>query len=260
MRLSGRTTSVIARLSAFGFAFRSVRGIGRIVAAVFRRRSGRFGVALVAGYLLGTFPTADIVARRAGHDLRNEGSGNPGGANAMKVVGTSAGVQVMGGDIAKGAAASMLGGALAGPAAAHLAGTAAVAGHCHPIWNGGRGGKGVAASVGQCLATFPAYFPIDAAIATATAAVPAWKQRAFAATAVSSACWVVGGVVWWRTGWRNLWGPRPTVTLPVSAALSSALIIERFLAAGPVVTDADPAASPDGRTAGRVPSAVVASS
>ena len=87
---------------------------------------------------------------------------------------------------------------IGGPSAAHQAGSAAVAGHCHPVWNGFRGGKGVAASVGQCLALFPAYFPIDAAVAAVTAAVPAWKQRAFAATSVSSACWVLGGVVWWR--------------------------------------------------------------
>ncbi len=198
----------------------------------------RIGPALAIGYVLGSFPTADLVARRAGRDLRSEGSGNPGGANAMKVMGASAGATVMAVDIAKGAAACAAGGVLAGPAAAHLAGTAAVAGHCYPVWSGFRGGKGVAASVGQCAATFPAYFPIDAAVAGVTAAVPAWKQRAFASTVVSSACWVVGGVVWWRRRWPNLWGPRPTVSLPIAAALSSAMIMQRFLAEG------DPNAAP----------------
>ncbi len=204
------------------------------------RRGARFGLAIGAGYVLGMLPTADIVARRAGRDLRREGTGNPGGANAMKVMGTSAGLQVLGGDIAKGAAACLVGGAIAGPSAAHLAGTAAVAGHCHPVWNGFRGGKGVAASVGQCLATFPAYFPIDAAVAAVTAAVPAWKQRAFAATAVSSVCWVLGGIVWWRRGWANGWGPTPTAILPVSAAISSAIIAERFVAAGSVSRPPEP--------------------
>jgi acyl phosphate:glycerol-3-phosphate acyltransferase len=99
------------------------------------------------------------------------------------------------------------------------------------VWNGFRGGKGVATSVGQCLATFPAYFPIDAGIALATVSSRRWKQRAFAATMVSSACWVIGALVWWRRGWPNLWGPRPTAALPIAAATSSLVIAQRFLAA-----------------------------
>ena len=227
---------------------RPVRWRGR------RGKANRLAIGLTIGYLLGTISTADIVARRVarpmhggevgggdggdGHrhrggvDLRTVGTGNPGSANAMKVLGTKAGLVVLAGDVGKGAAACAVGGLLAGPAGAHLAGTASVAGHCHPVWNGFRGGKGVAASVGQCLATFPGYFPIDVGVAVATASIPAWKQRAFAATLASSVCWVVGGVVWWAKGWRNLWGPKPTIMLPIGALLSSAIIAERFVAAG----------------------------
>jgi len=192
----------------------------------------RLGLGLAIGYLLGTVSTADLVAKRVGGpDLRAEGTGNPGAANAISVLGARAGLAVMAGDIGKGVGACAVGGAVAGPIGAHLAGTAAVAGHCYPVQNGFRGGKGVATSVGQCLATFPAYFLIDVGIAAATAAVPSWKQRAFAATVVSSGFWIVGSVFWWLKGWRNLWGPKPTIMLPVSAALSSAVILERFLAA-----------------------------
>jgi len=190
--------------------------------------------AAVVGYLLGTFPTADLVARRASGgqvDLRAAGTGNPGGANAIKVLGAKAGATVIAGDIVKGAAASAIGAVVAGPVGAHVAGTSSVIGHCYPVWNGFRGGKGVAASVGQCLATFPAYFPIDAAVAVVTAAVPRWKQRAFAATVVSSVCWVLGGVVWWRRRLPNAWGPKPTVSLPVASAISSAIIMRRFIVA-----------------------------
>ena len=200
-----------------------------------RGKLNRLGIGLVVGYACGTVSTADVVVKRmGGGDLRSQGTGNPGAANAMKVLGKKAGLAVMAGDISKGVIACAVGGALAGPTGAHLAGTASVAGHCHPVWNGFRGGKGVATSVGQCLATFPAYFPIDLGVAAATAAVPAWKQRAFAATLTSCACWVAGGLIWWAKGWRNLWGPKPTIMLPVSALLSSAIIIERFLAAGDV--------------------------
>jgi acyl phosphate:glycerol-3-phosphate acyltransferase len=191
----------------------------------------RSALAVFSGYVLGTVSTADLVARRAGGgpvDLRSVGSGNPGGANAVAVLGARAGTVVMMGDIGKGALASALGAAVAGAPGAHLAGTSAVVGHCFPVWNGFRGGKGVAASVGQCLATFPAYFPIDLAVAAATASSPRWRHRSFAATAVSSVCWVLGGIVWWRRDWPNLWGPRPSAGLPVAAAVSSAVIAHRF--------------------------------
>jgi acyl phosphate:glycerol-3-phosphate acyltransferase len=197
------------------------------------RTTGPIAAALI-GYLLGTVPTADIVARRASAgtiDLRAAGSGNPGGANALAVLGARAGTTVMVGDIAKGALACAAGSVVAGRSGAHLAGTTAVIGHCYPVWSGFRGGKGVAASVGQCLATFPAYFPIDLAIATVTVSNPRWRQRAFTATAVSSVCWVLGGLLWWARGWKNLWGPRPSLGLPVAAATSSAVIVHRFWSA-----------------------------
>ncbi len=205
-----------------------------------RALAGRVAVAGVLGYLIGTFPTADLVARRTTKgaiDLRSTGSGNPGTANALNVLGKKAGAQVLAGDVTKGAAACGVGALVAGPAGAHLAGTAAVVGHCYPVWNGFRGGKGVATSVGQCLATFPAYFPIDAAVAVVTVAIPRWKQRAFATTTVSCACWVVGGVVWWRRRLGNAWGPEPTALLPIAAAASSAVIIRRFVEARPPSSD-----------------------
>jgi glycerol-3-phosphate acyltransferase PlsY len=201
-------------------------------------RTTRVLGAFAGGYLLGTFPTADLVARRATRgtvDLRRVGSGNPGTANAANVLGAKVGAVVLLGDMGKGAAACLLGGAIAGPVGAHVAGSSSVIGHCYPVWTGFRGGKGVAASVGQCLATFPAYFPIDATVAVVTVAIPRWKQRAFAATVASSVCWVLGGLLWWRRRWPNLWGPRPSLALPVAAAVSSAVIVRRFLAAGPVV-------------------------
>ena len=196
----------------------------------------RITSAAAIGYLLGTFPTADLVARRVTRgaiDLRASGSGNPGTANAINVLGKRAGAQVLVGDVAKGAAACAVGAVVAGPVGAHVAGTSSVVGHCYPVWNGFRGGKGVATSVGQCLATFPAYFPIDVAVAIVTVANPRWKQRAFAATVASSVCWVIGGMVWRARGFRNLWGPKPSLALPIASAVSSAVIIRRFIESKP---------------------------
>lgn len=184
-----------------------------------------------AGYLLGTVPVADVAARLASGgatDLRSAGTGNPGAVNAMGVLGKGWGYAILACDIAKGVAASLLGSRVAGDAGAHLGGSAAVIGHCYPVWKGFRGGKGVAASCGQCLATFPAYFPLDLLVAWAVAR---WRQRALPATALASGVWVAAGVVWWRRGWPNAWGPKPTRWLPVGAAISSAAIMSRFLAA-----------------------------
>jgi glycerol-3-phosphate acyltransferase PlsY len=161
----------------------------------------------------------------------------------MKVLGKRAGYTVMAVDIAKGAAACGVGALVAGPAGAHAAGTASVVGHCLPVWSRGKGGKGVAPSVGQCLATFPAYFPLDLGIAAVTASNPRWRQRAFTATIVSSVCWVLGGVVWWRRQWPNLWGPRPTGALPAASLASSAVIAYKFVVARPVTQPALKAAA-----------------
>lgn len=189
--------------------------------------------AFAVGYLAGTAPSADLATRLAGSpaDLRTTGSGNPGAANAIAVLGPAWGVGVMAADIAKGVAACAAGRRIAGDGGAHAAGVGAVVGHCFPVWSGGKGGKGVATSVGQCAATFPAWSVLDLGVAGAVAASPWWKRRAFAATAVSSAAWVAAAFLWWRKGWPNLWGPRPTAALPLAAATSSAVILSRFLAA-----------------------------
>jgi glycerol-3-phosphate acyltransferase PlsY len=148
----------------------------------------------------------------------------------MKVLGGGWGAAVLAADVAKGALACGVGRAVAGGTGSHLGGTSAVVGHCFPVASGFKGGKGVAAGVGQCLATFPAYFPIDLAVAALSSAGP-WRRRAAAATVLSSGAWIGGAVLWWRTGWPNLWGPRPTVALPLAAGASSAIILYRFATA-----------------------------
>ncbi len=189
--------------------------------------------AAVLGYLLGSVPSSDVVCRLAtgsSAQVRTGGTRNPGAANALVVLGKRWGYAVMAADIAKGAAACACARRLVGGTGAHVAGTAAVVGHCFPAWTGFRGGKGVAVSMGQCLATFPVYVPVDLAVAGATVA-GRWRSRTFTTTVVASAAWVAAAFVWWRKGWPNAWGPPPTAALPASAAASTAVILWRFLAA-----------------------------
>src|SRR2546423_12273961 len=80
-------------------------------------RGLRLAAAAVGGYLAGTVPSADIAARAATGgqtDLRRSGTGNPGAANAIAVLGASWGYAVMAADIAKGAVACGVGRRVAG--------------------------------------------------------------------------------------------------------------------------------------------------
>ncbi len=185
----------------------------------------------VAGYLIGTFPSADVAARVASRgelDLREHGSGNPGGLNAARVLGKKWGAAVMAADIAKGAAASVTGRRLGGDTGSYLAGTASVAGHIWPVWNGFRGGKGVAAAAGSLLVNFPPYFPVELAIAAGGARALGSSERG---VQIATATSTVAAIVWWQHRLANGWGPRPTVALPLSTAATSAMIVVKFRAA-----------------------------
>ena len=59
-------------------------------------------VAVVLGYLLGSFPTGFLVARRYGIDIRAHGSGNIGATNVLRVLGKKPGYLVFACDAIKG--------------------------------------------------------------------------------------------------------------------------------------------------------------
>jgi acyl phosphate:glycerol-3-phosphate acyltransferase len=194
------------------------------------------GVAGLAGYLAGTFPTADMVSRYAVRrngekavDLRAAGTGNPGTLNAAKVLGWRWGAVVLAGDLVKGALASVAGRAVGGDNGAYAAGSGAVIGHCAPVWNGFRGGKGVATSAGTSLVCFPVYVPIDISLAAGTLTLS--RGRAEWATYLASAVFVMAAAYWWLRGKGNAWGPKPTAGLPLYALSTSAIIAYRFLTA-----------------------------
>jgi glycerol-3-phosphate acyltransferase PlsY len=183
----------------------------------------------IAGYLLGTFPTAVLVTRiatRGAVDIRAVGSGNPVGLNTAQVVGKKWGAAVMLLDAGKGLAGGLLGWAIGGEAGAYAGATTAIAGHIFPVWTGFRkGGKGVATSAGSVLAVFPIFFPIDAAVAAAGAIGVRNAERAMQ---FSCPVWVVAGLVWWLADLPNLWGPDPTWGIFAFSACGAALILGKF--------------------------------
>ncbi|MGQ9778785.1 MAG: glycerol-3-phosphate acyltransferase [Bacillota bacterium] len=106
-------------------------------------------LAALLGYLLGSFPSAVVVGRVwAGLDLRKAGSGNPGTANTLRVLGILPAAIVFVADFAKGLAAVVLARAWFGPAGGWLGGLTAVLGHVYPVFAGLRGGKGLATGFG----------------------------------------------------------------------------------------------------------------
>ncbi len=190
--------------------------------------------AALVGYLCGTFPSADLVSRIAtrGHvDLRDVGSGNPGGLNAMRQIGTAWGVVVIVLDLAKGTVGAFAGWAIAGDAGAYVAATATIVGHIFPVWTRFRGGKGVATSAGACLAVFPAFFPIDAAVAAFGTAKTRRPERTILANA---AAWICASLLWWGLDLPNLWGPPPTFGIVAFSIASAVLIVGKFRVAANV--------------------------
>jgi glycerol-3-phosphate acyltransferase PlsY len=115
---------------------------------------------LPLAYLLGTFPSASIVARANGLDIRSVGSGNPGASNVTRVLGWRRGIWVFVLDAAKGALATGLGLVVADRPAAYAFGAAAVIGHVFPVWERFRGGKGVATGGGVAAVVAPLAFAV----------------------------------------------------------------------------------------------------
>ncbi len=111
-------------------------------------------------YLVGTFPSATLVASANGVDIREVGSGNPGASNVTRVLGWRRGVWVFVLDAAKGALAAGAGLLVAGRPAGYVLGAAAVLGHVFPIWNRFRGGKGVATGGGIFASLSPIVFAV----------------------------------------------------------------------------------------------------
>ncbi len=110
---------------------------------------------VVPAYLLGTFPTAIVVGRRAGRDPTAEGSRNPGASNTFRTMGRRAGATVLVGDVAKGAVAAGVGLSSGNRAVGVACGLAAVLGHVAPATRRFRGGKGVAAGAGMAGVLLP---------------------------------------------------------------------------------------------------------
>ena len=113
------------------------------------------GGAVVVAFLIGSVNPATIAARLLGKDLTASGSGNPGATNAGRVLGRRWGVLVGVLDVLKGLAPTFFAGQWFGAHAAYAVGLAAILGHIFSPFLHGRGGKGVATTLGAILGVHP---------------------------------------------------------------------------------------------------------
>ncbi|MEY3807171.1 MAG: acyl-phosphate glycerol 3-phosphate acyltransferase [Pseudomonadota bacterium] len=104
-------------------------------------------------YLIGSISSAIIICRLMGlPDPREQGSGNPGATNVMRIGGKKAAGITLLGDTLKGLFPVYVANVLGLPAELIAAtGVAAFMGHLYPVFFGFKGGKGVATSVGVLL-------------------------------------------------------------------------------------------------------------
>ena len=111
---------------------------------------------LIFGYLLGSIPFAKLFTIRAGVDLFETGTGNPGAANVFRKVDRRIGAAVFIADGLKAAIPILLAWVLGAPQELwFIGGWAAVVGHWYPVFNRFRGGAGLACGAGVVLALMP---------------------------------------------------------------------------------------------------------
>lgn len=125
------------------------------------------GLKFTAAYLLGSLLGALVVGRlRSGVDIREMGSRNPGGTNALRTQGFAFAFWVMVIDVGKGLLAVALLPELDMPGVGidpqvsrelvrYSVAAAAILGHVYPLWYGFRGGKGGATAIGILFAVAP---------------------------------------------------------------------------------------------------------
>jgi glycerol-3-phosphate acyltransferase PlsY len=192
----------------------------------------------VPAYLLGTFPTALLVARAGGHDVTAEGSGNPGASNVARIMGWKAGLLVMAGDLAKGAIAAGVGLAAGGRVAGYVLGILAVLGHTFPVTRRFKGGKGVATAGGMLAVLNPIVIGVLAVVWVVATRV---LKLASVGSLLVSVLFPVGVAVAGRPGWE----------IGVASALAALVVLRhlpnlrRLVRGAELRTDGAPTGPPD---------------
>jgi glycerol-3-phosphate acyltransferase PlsY len=168
--------------------------------------------AALIGYLIGSLPTANSLARLWGVNLRTSGSRNPGANNARRLGGLTLFVLVLLVEIVKGMLAVVVGLSIAGDLGAVFAGIGAAAGNVYNVWYSFRGGKGLAITLGILVAAWPTVVPFALVILGVVAAL---SRSSGIGALIALAFLFVASLTWDRIGLGTAWGVEDPMTLVV---------------------------------------------
>jgi glycerol-3-phosphate acyltransferase PlsY len=169
-------------------------------------------IAVLAAYLMGSIPFAQLLSKRRGIDLRRVGSGNVGATNVLRTLGVRPAVLAMMLDAVKGTIAVLIAQRLtSGVAAPVAAGLASMIGHVYPVWLRFRGGKGVATAAGAFAVLTPVAAAVAVGVFLLTVAVTRFISVGSMVAALTLAGWAIAS-------------DAPTI-VAIGAAIGAALVI-----------------------------------
>jgi glycerol-3-phosphate acyltransferase PlsY len=151
---------------------------------------------LLVSYLLGSLNGSLILGQIRRVDIREAGSGNAGGTNALRTQGRLFALGVVLIDVGKSilatawvAGTDLFGAGIGGPGplwTALACGAAAVVGHCYPVFYGFRGGKGMATLLGVYAVVAPGILLIMLIVWFGTMAITGYVGLATMLSAASA--------------------------------------------------------------------------
>lgn len=191
-------------------------------------------MAALVGYLIGSLPTAGVLGRLQGVDLRAQGSGNPGTANALRTSGPWLAAAVLIVEAGKGYAAASLGGWMAADIGAIAGGLGAVTGNVYNVWYRFEGGKGLGISLGVLSAIWPAAL-IPVVVVIVLGALISRSSGIASLSAIVAL--VVMAVLWFAYDWPT-GGVEPGGQLIVLAVGIGAIIFWKHWQASPLSSPA----------------------
>ena len=169
-------------------------------------------LAVLAAYLMGSIPFAQLLSKRRGVDLRRVGSGNVGATNVLRTLGVRPAVVAMMLDAVKGTLAVLVAQRLTnGVAAPVAAGLASMIGHVYPVWLRFRGGKGVATAAGAFAVLTPVAAAVAVGVFLLTVALTRFISVGSMVAALTLAGWAIAS-------------DAPTV-VGIGAAIGAALVL-----------------------------------
>ena len=145
---------------------------------------------ILMAYLIGSFPSGLIIGKVFYQiDIREHGSGNLGGSNAMRVLGKTGGLTVYFLDILKGGIVVLIATYFQSDIHPLIIAIFSLVGHVYPLFAGFKGGKAVATSAGIILFYAPVMFLMLTIVFFGTLAI--WKMISLSSTLSAIATFII---------------------------------------------------------------------